>query len=135
MSTLSARLAIRAKRAALEAERSVLETQQALEKEKLQTEQTARELKLRTELAKIESEEKIYSQAMGGDLVDLQSDYKKKFQSQVNLPTTAATKHSFVNPEVKRGQDPRDVQGTKLSKRRRSSKFLCGKGIFTQYVQ
>lgn len=49
---------------------------------------------------------------MGGDLVDLQSDYEKKFQSQVNLPTTAATKHSFVNPEVKRGQDPRDAQGT-----------------------
>ena len=112
LSTLSARLAIRAKRAALEAERSVLETQQALEKEKLQIEQTARELKLRTELAKIEAEEKIYSQAMGGDLVDLQSDYEKKFQSQVNLPTMAATKHSFVNPEVKRGQDPRDAQGT-----------------------
>ena len=59
-------------------------------------------MKLRTELAKIEAKEKIYSQATGGDLVDIQSDYEKKFQSQVNLPTTAL---------VKRGQDPRDAQG------------------------
>ena len=63
-SSLSARLAIRAKRAALEAEKFELAAQQALEKERLQLEQRTRELQLRTELAKAEAEERIYSQAM-----------------------------------------------------------------------
>ncbi len=98
-STLSARLAIRARKAALEAERSELEAQQALEKERLQIEQRARELKLRTEHTKIEAEEKIYTQAMGGDLEDLHANYEKRFQPRVNLPAPNVPKQTF--PEVK----------------------------------
>ena len=38
---------------------------------------------------------------MCGDLVDLPKDYEKKFQSQLNLATMAATKQYFANAEVK----------------------------------
>ena len=88
-------MAIRARKAALEAERSELGAQQALEKERLQIEQRARELKLRTELTKIEAEEKIYTQAMGGDLEDLHANYEKRFQPRVNLPTRNVPKQTF----------------------------------------
>ena len=64
-------------------------------------------MKLRTELTKIEAEEKIYTQAMGGDLDDLHANYEKIFQPRVNLPTPNVPKQTF--PEVKGGLDTRDV--------------------------
>lgn len=93
----------------MKTERSELETQRALEKQKLQIEQRTRELKLKTELAKIESEDRIYCEAMGSDVVNPPNDYKKKLQSQVNLPTRTATKQSFANVETEDGLDLRDV--------------------------
>ena len=66
-SVASAQIAIKAKRAVLEAKRIELVKEQALEKERLLLEQRRRELELNKQLAKIEAEEKVYNKAIGGD--------------------------------------------------------------------
>jgi hypothetical protein len=63
-STISARLAAKARKAVLEAEKAGLAKQQALEQERLQLEQRNYELKLNTELAKAKAEERVYSEGI-----------------------------------------------------------------------
>ena len=72
-------------------------------------------MKLRTEPARNEAGDSIYSQAIGEDLVVLRGDYGRKTQFEVNVPTIAATKPSFANPEIK--GSPLDAPGTDTCKK------------------
>ena len=58
---------MKARRAALEAERAELIKKQALEQERLQLDQRRRELELDKELAKVEAEERVYNEALGSE--------------------------------------------------------------------
>jgi DNA-binding ferritin-like protein len=66
-SLVSAQIAVKAKRAALEAEKAELIKEQALEQQRFLLEQKRREMTLNKELAKIEAEEKVYNAAMGSE--------------------------------------------------------------------
>ena len=74
-------------------------------------------MKLRTEPARNEAEDSIYSRAIGEDLVVLRGDYGTKTQFEVNLPTMTATKPSFANPEIEAGLNPLDAPGTNTCKK------------------
>ena len=74
-------------------------------------------MKLRTEPARNEAEDRIYTRAIGENLVILRSDYGKKSKFEVNLPTMAATKPSFANPEVKAGLNRLDAPGKNTCKK------------------
>ena len=108
-----------------------------LEKEKLQIVQRTRELKSITELAKNEARDKIYSPAIGYVSFDLQSDYEKNILFQMNLPTIAATKQSFANPEVckvKGGLYLKDALGSySVKDEDRSSSYVASEFLPIMY--
>ena len=74
-------------------------------------------MKLRTEPARNEADDSIYSQAIGEDLVVLRGDYGKKILFEVNVPTMVATKPLFSNPEMMGSLDPLDAPGTNTCKK------------------